>query len=409
MTRPREPAFPMNKIRKILIVTPANSATYQHTHGLIRCGYEVERVDFLPLIREGGIRHAERRIREAAERAAPDLILATLCGDHFQFPIDFFADLRRRWRLVFWLWDDENNFDAHSKYYAQAADAVVTTDIFSVAGYEKRGIAAVLCFTPVAKEICHPAQVEQDIDVSFVGDCLKRDRMEFIRYLATNGVRVETFGRGSKNGALREEELATVFSRSKVNLNFSKLDELSWLNEDDPTLWNVRGNKGRPIEIAMAGGFCLTEYYPALPHIFKIGEEADCFFDRVSLLEKARFYLSHDAERLALARRGHERAMSEYEAQRYIPRVMSSIEAIFQSRSPTSPIRVGRTFGTKRVNVLFVHLLSALERRQPGVALEIAPALLEHGLVAFLYGVWGGLRRSASLFFKRFSLFREVL
>ncbi|MBI4060292.1 MAG: glycosyltransferase family 1 protein [Elusimicrobia bacterium] len=391
------------RFKNLLVMTPAGSDVYHHSRALRKCGYGMERLDFIPLIRREGIAAAQRRIEAALEKTRPDLFFATLCGDNFQFPVEFFLRLRRRCPLVFWLYDDESYFDAHSKYYAQAADAVVTTDCFSVPAYEKLGIPAVLCFTSVSKDICAPLSVPKSIDVSFVGDCTKNDRGEYLRHLAENGIKVETFGKGSKNGYIKDTEIAGVFSRSKINLNFSKLDAPGWINRDDPVLNRIRGNKGRPIEIAVAGGFCLTEHYPALPRIFELGRETDFFCDKDSMLSKVRYYLAHDEEREALAERAHLRAMSSYEDERYIPKVMRELELLLENhdvrRCPqpaTAYISPG--FQRRRANVLFVHLLSALRRFQLRAALEIFASLLGCGPGACALGVLGGLDRAAAIY-----------
>ncbi len=58
------------------------------------------------------------------------------------------------------------------------------------------------------------------------------------------------------------------------------------------------------------GAFLLTDYSPELEQHYRIGEEIACFADAEELRDKASWYLAHDAERDAIARRGYERALT---------------------------------------------------------------------------------------------------
>jgi hypothetical protein len=387
----------------IVVLTPTGSPTIGHPRALRKLGRRVTSLEFVPLIRERGLLAAQEAIAAEVAARKPDLVFVTLYGDNYQFPVEFFRRLKGLARLVFWFYDDESYFEVHSKYYAQAGDAVVTTDCFSAAGYERLGIPAATCFSLIAKPGPAPAAA-RDIEVSFVGDCAKRDRREFLRHLEDHGIKVETYGAGSKNGFLPAEELPAVFARSKINLNFSKLDALSWINSDDPVLNRVRGNKGRPIEIAMAGGFCLTEHYPALPRVFEIGSEVAVFCDKDTLLAQVRRYLADDAAREAMAARARRRALAEHEDETGLPVVLKRLEELLSPDRPCpAPATVYESprFKRRRLSVLFVHLASALERGRLGHALEFLPMMFQYGPVAAVVGAWDGLARAVSLYRQR--------
>ena len=83
---------------------------------------------------------------------------------------------------------------------------------------------------------------------------------------------------------------------------------------------------------------------PALPHVFEIGKEVDCFSDRDSLLERVRYYLSHEEEREEIAARAYARALRDYEDGPYIDQVIRELNAIFPARPR------GRRFSPKARN-----------------------------------------------------------
>mgnify|MGYP001591442633 CR=1 FL=1 len=389
--------------KNILAITPDGHEGYRSSRGFKKDDPAISYLDFFPLIRRHGIREAQRLIAQAVADKKPDLLLVTLLGANYQFPIDFFIDLRRLAPLVFFFYDDENYLEVHGRYYGQAADAVVTTDYFGTQAYSRMGVPGIFYPPNISSELFYPVAVDPDIDVCFLGDCTKSDRMDYVNFLLSNGIKVEIFGKGSKGGHIDASRMSEIYCRAKINLNFSKTDDLSWVNEAEPLLRRVRQNKGRPVEIALTGSFCLTEYYPALPHLFEIGKEIGYFCDKESLLAKVRYYLENEDERRTVAKRGYHRALEDYEAIRNIPRILEKIEDALNSRPcPVFPTAyMNDDVKERQVNVLFVHLISALRRRQIGVALEIFPTLFQHGLRVFAIGALSGVSRGISILRKQ--------
>jgi len=170
-------------------------------------------------------------------------------------------------------------------------------------------------------------QTRKDFDVSFVGDLAgKLERQEYIGYALNCGVRVETFGTGSKNGPLPLVKMVEVFNRTKVNLNFTRISRRNALRSEPSINYRLRQVKGRIAEIALSGGFVLTEFVPGIEEAFMPGKEVDIFDSREELVAKIRYYLSHDDERAAIARAGHERASMDYDVMKAIPRLVSLID-----------------------------------------------------------------------------------
>lgn len=88
-------------------------------------------------------------------------------------------------------------------------------------------------------------------------------------------------------------EAPLIFNRSKINLNL--------------TLRSIRsGIPLRVWDILGAGGFCITNYQPELPLYFEDGVNIVWFKNTAELIEKIKYYLSHEEERRAIAKRGQE-------------------------------------------------------------------------------------------------------
>ena len=97
-----------------------------------------------------------------------------------------------------------------------------------------------------------------------------------------------------KGGVEYWTEMPKVFAMSKVNLNF--------------TIPNIRsGIPLRVWDVLGAGGFLLTNFQAELPMYFKEGEDLVSFYGKEDLVEKAKWYYTHEAQRKQIARNGHEK------------------------------------------------------------------------------------------------------
>lgn len=104
--------------------------------------------------------------------------------------------------------------------------------------------------------------------------------------------------------------------KSKVNLAF-----VTHSNEDDVA--------HKAFEIAACGSFLLAERTPGHLAAFEENKEAVFFSSVEECAEKARYYLDHEAEREAIARRGRERAVaSGYDNDTQLKRVLLKLDGV---------------------------------------------------------------------------------
>jgi spore maturation protein CgeB len=140
-------------------------------------------------------------------------------------------------------------------------------------------------------------------DVGFIG-AWEKERCESILYLANNGIKIKVFGDGKWNAYKNVENLQIepgIFSENyskalqafKISLCF-----LRKMNSDTQT--------SRTMEIPACGGFMLAERTDEHLQLFN-DQEADFFSSDEELLEKCRYYLTHEEERKRRAEAGNLR------------------------------------------------------------------------------------------------------
>ena len=95
------------------------------------------------------------------------------------------------------------------------------------------------------------------------------------------------------------EALLAVYNSSKIVLNITNWDPARYVALNQ-----------RVFDVPATGAFLLNDYSPELEEHYRVGEEIVCYRNAAELGDKARYYLSHDAEREAIARRGYEKALT---------------------------------------------------------------------------------------------------
>lgn len=386
------------KQKNVLALYPADDSGFPARFDPLR-GYfrTVTLINYAEACHRDGIGRTGDRILSLVASEKIDVVLVCPFASDYQLPIEFFAELRRRAKVVFWFADDPLYFESYDRYYAQAADLVITSDHLSVPAYNRLEIPAIVYQEMTPGNKCARVDAAKDIDVCFIGDVRKRGRLEYIEFLRGAGIQVTTFGQGSENGYLPPEKLSEYFCRSRINLNFSQTGALDWKNDDEPLLNRVRQNTGRPREVAATGAFCLSEYSPALDRMFRIGEETDCFRDRAELLEKVRFYLANPEKREALAAAAHARAGRDYKEEIFFGRMMADLAANLPAGpAPDYPIYRSANFNKREINSRTFSMFVMLKKLRLAAALETFFLLFRHGPAAFLAGFPRGLARAAA-------------
>lgn len=221
-------------------------------------------------------------------------------------------------KLLFYSPDDmmvPGNQTRQYRHCLSIYDLHVTTKSYNVAELKVLGTKAVLfvdnaydphTHRPVA--LSREDQLKWQAEAGFVGG-FEQARYEAICRLAQSGVAVTVRGPGWEScvtehpnlivqpGWVYGDDYARAICATKVNLGF-----LRKIARDQQTT--------RSIEIPACGGFMLAERTDEHLRLFAEGREAEYFSDVGELIEKAKFYLSHDVERKRIACAGRERCVN---------------------------------------------------------------------------------------------------
>jgi spore maturation protein CgeB len=273
-----------------------------------------------------------RRLTEIGPKGVNDEVIEIVKREHpqyalwvtayYEFQESTFQAIRKEGtKVIALMGDDEIRFDNYSKYWGSFIDYFATNDVSAVQKYKDIKAKPILAI-PIMGGLAVPrdwSKIEEKYDVTFVGG-KTIEREEYIKEIKKENIQVNLFGKGWGNDwetFISFEEMIEVFKTSKINLNFLK---------------NARGRvnegqlKGRIFEVTLAGGFLLTEHVEHIEDYFEIGKEIVCFDTPGEMVEKIKYYLSHDQERRAIARAGWERARNSYDSYHVLSKLFNEIE-----------------------------------------------------------------------------------
>jgi spore maturation protein CgeB len=250
-----------------------------------------------------------------------------------------------------WFGDDHWRFENYSKNWAKLFHWVVTTDSKAEEKYYDIGCKNVIKsqwgFNP---NIYKRENVSYEYDITFVGQ-VHSNRKTKIDSLIRDGISVQCWGKGWENGRLSQEEMVSMYSRSKINLNFAESSPALRWKPIAKVFLNRRANgaiilnfpkqmrsnvallfqnirpqiKGRNFEIPGAGGFLLTEHADNLEEYFSIGKEIITFHSQKDLEEKIHYYLKNESERETIRFYGYERAQRDHTFEKRISSILNRI------------------------------------------------------------------------------------
>jgi spore maturation protein CgeB len=264
------------------------------------------------------------RIIEIGPKAINDEIINIVRREHPKYVVwlssyhefleSTFDTIRKEGAILIGVFfDDEFRFDAYSKWWVPHLEYCLTNDVEAVPKFKELG-GYPIHMPPPTGIIVEPDRdkVKYKYEVSFVGG-KAFDRELYINEIKKRNIPIRVFG-SEWERRVSFEEMINIFTSSKINLNFSK------------TVGNRRAWKGRVLEVCLAGGFLLTEYFPGIEEYFKIDKEIVCFNDAEEMVEKILYYLANENERVSIARAGWKKAISEYTPFHLMSKVFYEVE-----------------------------------------------------------------------------------
>lgn len=279
---------------------------------------EVEFYDFLGEYNAKGKEVMNSELLAKIKGNNYDVVLFSLYTD--QFIPDTIREMGKYTKTLCFFHDDTWRRD-FSTYWAQYFDYFTTTDIYGEEKYKKMGLPNAIYFPWGSNQhIYKKLDLPKIYDVSFVGG-YHPWREWLIKLLQKEGIRVEAFGAGWKNGHVEQDDMIRIFNQSKINLNISNstswdmrymLSSLKALKNTLRSRKSYEQMKARHFEINGCGSFQLSYYVEGLEHNYEIGKEIAIYNSPDELAEKVKYYLNNEEEREQIALTGYNRTIAEY-------------------------------------------------------------------------------------------------
>lgn len=209
---------------------------------------------------------------------------------------------------IAWNTDDDRRWNDYSEKIAHVFDVMLTTYESAYKSAREHGHTNVFLTQWAANPKYHrPIEdMPKKYDASFIGVAYD-DRPEYIRTLIDAGFSIKFGGKNwnryfeniQKN--FSQEEIAIITNQSKISLVFSK-----------GCCSDLKQIKGRVFESPAYRVCTFIEDTPGLEQFFVPGQEIVVFHNKHDLIEKMYYYLSHDAEREAIAEAGYQRVQKDH-------------------------------------------------------------------------------------------------
>lgn len=281
-----------------------------------------------------GREEMNKRLIHQVQEEQYDLLFCFLFTEELKKETIDYITRKTRTKTFNWFADDHWRLPIFSRFWAPVFTMVGTTDSQAIDKYKKFGIHNVIKTQWGVNHHMYQAssikyQVLGKSQIAFVGKKYG-NRGRYVEALISAGLNAEGYGQGWKKGRVSFEKMIEIFSSSKINLNFA---ESPYVAAKERFKFFVKGLlhphqvsgymesykgaqrkqiKGRTFEIPACGGFLLTNNADNLRDYYIDGKEIVIFENKNDLAEKCKYYLSHEAERRAIAAAGYQRTIKEH-------------------------------------------------------------------------------------------------
>lgn len=232
-------------------------------------------------------------------KSNPDLIILTWPGTPKLKTLKLIKERLRIPMVAIW-WDSVNHMEEAESFlpFVELNIVVDSTTAYLRRTYQPEKYMPM--WSPQDPRIYYNPNLHRDIDVCFVGTMTDHpDRLAGISALISNGMDVYQTG-GQRDCRLSVDEYARTYMRTKIALNFCYHPN------------SIAQLKGRVFEVTLCGAMLLEADNSETAKWFEPMVDYVPFTDETDLVEKVKYYLAHDAERIEIAARGHQKAKELY-------------------------------------------------------------------------------------------------
>ncbi len=210
-------------------------------------------------------------------------------------------------KIVALLFDQSPGDFKRSDSLTRLCDFIFTHEHHSLikhSSFPKKHIITTATFSP---DLFHcPPAIHRRVEIGFAGGIqgYKNTREKGLYALHKAGIWPEVpGGRSPGQQRLTNQEYADFFQSCKIVLNWSRHISGKWFQA-----------KARIFEATLSGAMLLSEECPAVNHWLEPWIDYVPFSNNEQLVQRAKYYMSNDSERLSIATQGHKTAMEKYSA-----------------------------------------------------------------------------------------------
>lgn len=214
-----------------------------------------------------------------------------------------------------WISDTHIKTDTSDSYdyrlsVAKRADYVFVGQKAAVERMKEDGIPNPIWLPHAVEPLAYPKfdLMDKKYDICFVGHVNSQNRIDALD-------RVFSEFPNFYFGQQLFENAARKFAESKIVFNISMTDDINM----------------RTFESMATGSFLLTNWIPTIEELFEDGKHLVLYRSLDEMVEKAKYYLTHDAEREKIAQAGYEEVIAKHKIQN---RVDVILEEFMKSRVP---------------------------------------------------------------------------
>ena len=232
-------------------------------------------------------------------KSKPDLIILTWPGTPELKTLEIIKERIQIPMVALW-WDSVNHMEEAESFLPFVELNVVVDSATAYLQKTHQPEKYMPMWTPWDSRIFYNPNLNRDIEVCFVGTMANHpDRVAGISALKANGVNVCQTG-GQRECRVPVDEYTRIYMRSKIALNFCYHSNL------------IAQCKGRVFEATLCGAMLMEAENSETARWFEPMVDYVPFTNETDLIEKVKYYLSHDSERMEIAGRGHHKAKERY-------------------------------------------------------------------------------------------------
>ncbi len=260
---------------------------------------------------EYGSEGMKQRFFSLLKEKKPDYIFLLL--DATEFGLDILQRIKEtspKTKIIVIFGDDDIHFFTRSRYYALFIDYCLIAQTQYLSLYKKDGLTNAISFLwGINTNHLRYLNLDKKYDVSFIGTPIPISRVDLIRFLIKNKIKVNIWGRGWRDypdlnrvygGSIDYKEMTKIINQTKIYLGFTK------------NSFGMPHSTGKFFEGSACKTFCLIEHFPEYFKYFNKNSEMISFNNKQDLLKKVEYYLIHEKERERIAKNAYKKTIKNH-------------------------------------------------------------------------------------------------